>query len=148
MVISKQSVDLCTNAFTQFIAADMMSQGIIERHLPTIIRLYKRKRDLMLASMDKHFPGEDDGVHWTRSQGGLFTWASTPESVNCVDLLEEAVKLRVAYVPGKPFFPDPTLGHNTMRINFSHPTDENIVTGIERLGGLVSAVVEEKKLAA
>ena len=64
MVVSKQSVDLCTNAFTQFIAADLLQSGAIESHLPKIIDLYRGKRDIMLSEMDRHFP--KDGVSWTK----------------------------------------------------------------------------------
>lgn len=146
MVVSKQSVDLCTNAYTQFIAADMLSSGVIDRHLPKIIDLYKGKRDVMLGAMDEHFP--TDGVSWTKSQGGMFTWAEMPEHIDCVKMLETAVQQKVAYVPGKPFFPSPDAGFNTMRLNFTHPTDDNIRTGIERLGGIMHDAVDAGKVPA
>ncbi len=146
MVISKQSVDLCTNAFTQFIAADLLQNGIVEKHLPNIIDLYKGKRDVMLNAMDQHFP--TDGVTWTRSEGGLFTWAEMPEGINCVEMLQESIKHNVAYVPGKPFYPEPEMGFNTMRLNFSHPTDDNIRTGIERLGQTMHEAIEKNAVTA
>jgi 2-aminoadipate transaminase len=135
MVISKQSVDLCTAAFTQYIAADLLAGGLIDKHLPQIISLYRGKRDIMLKTMDKHFPKE--GTTWTKSQGGLFTWAEMPKHVNCTEMLKEAIARDVAFVPGKSFYPDPKVGFNTMRLNFSHPTDEKIRIGVERLGGLM-----------
>ena len=141
LVISKQAVDLCTNAFTQHIAAELLTSGLVERHLPEIVRLYRRKRDLMLGAMDRHFPKE--GTRWTRSQGGLFTWASMPAHVNCIDMLKDAILKEVAYVPGKSFFPDPNEGFNTMRLNFSHPTDEKIEVGIERLGEVMARWAEK-----
>ena len=146
MVVSKQSVDLCTNAFTQFIAADMLASGVIDRHLPKIISNYRTKRDAMLGAMDKHFPKE--GVTWTKSQGGMFTWAEMPESVDTVPMLERAIEKRVAYVPGKPFYADPDLGQNTMRLNFTHPSVEKIETGIERLGGIMTQEINGSKVLA
>ncbi len=146
MVISKQSVDLCTNAFTQFIAADMLQTGVVEKHLPNIIELYKGKRDIMLREMDKHFPKE--GVTWTKSQGGLFTWAEMPDGIDCVKMLEESIKRNVAYVPGKPFFPDPNIGFNTMRLNFSHPTDDNIRVGVERLARVMDETLSKNVVPA
>ncbi len=146
MVISKQSVDLCTNAFTQFIASDMLQSGVIDTHLPKIIDLYRRKRDIMLGAMEQHFPKE--GVTWTKSQGGLFTWAEMPDGVNCVEMLQESVKHNVAYVPGKPFYPDPEKGFNTMRLNFSHPTDDNIRVGVERLGNTMAEAIEKNVVPA
>ncbi len=145
MVVSKQSVDLCTNAFTQFIAADMLESGVIERHLPNIIDLYRGKRDIMLKAMDDHFPQEN--VSWTHSQGGMFTWAEMPEGIDCVKMLETAVQHKVAYVPGKPFFVG-DVGGNTMRLNFTHPTDDNIRVGIEKLGGIMSDTIASAKVPA
>ncbi len=147
MVIGKQSVDLCTNAFTQYIADDLLTQGIIDAHLPKIIEVYRRKRDIMMGAMDDFFPKEN--VSWTRSQGGLFTWAELPLGVNAVELLPKAVEQgNVAYVPGKSFFPDPDVGFNTLRLNFSFPGDEAIRGGIEQLGGVLTDAVEQAKLTA
>lgn len=145
IVISKQSVDLCTNAFTQFIAADLLAGGLVDRHLPAIISLYRRKRDVMLKAMDQHFPKED--VNWTKSQGGLFTWAELPEHVDTAKMLPAAVERHVAYVPGKSFFPDPKVGHNTMRLNFSHPADDKIRIGVERLGEVMRKSIAQKLVA-
>ncbi|MHB8633367.1 MAG: aminotransferase-like domain-containing protein [Thermoplasmatota archaeon] len=136
MVISKQSVDLCTNPFTQFIAADLLAGGLIERHLPEIISLYRKKRDIMLGTMEKTFP---EGVHWTESKGGLFTWAEMPIGCNTTEMLPAAIEREVAYVPGKSFFPDPKQGFNTMRLNFSHPSDEKIRIGVERLAEVMAS---------
>ncbi len=146
MVISKQSVDLCTNAFTQYIAADLLSGGLIDRHLPQIISLYRRKRDLMLRAMAQHFPKE--GTHWTHSQGGLFTWATMAPHVNTIEMLKDAIARDVAYVPGKSFYPDPKEGFNTMRLNFSHPSDDKIATGIERLSGVMHEWTAKKQVTA
>ena len=146
MVISKQSVDLCTNAFTQYIAADLLTGGIIDRHIPEIISLYRKKRDVMLGAMEKHFPKE--GTTWTKSQGGLFTWAELPKHVNTTKMLVDAVAKDVAYVPGKSFFPEPDVGYNTMRLNFSYPPDDKIKVGIERLGGVMAEWIAKKQVLA
>lgn len=141
MVISKQGVDLCTNPFTQYIAADLLAGGIIDRHLPEIVSLYRNKRDIMMRAMDLHFPKES--VTWTRSQGGLFTWAQMPEGVNATEMLKAAVEREVAYVPGKSFFPEPNIGYNTMRLNFSFPSDDRIRIGVERLGEVMAQWVKK-----
>jgi 2-aminoadipate transaminase len=146
MVISKQSVDLCTNAFTQYIAADLLGSGLIDKHLPEIIKLYRGKRDIMLKGMDRHFPKES--TRWTRSQGGLFTWAELPRHVNTIEMLKAAIERDVAYVPGKSFYPDPKEGFNTMRLNFSHPTDEKMKAGVERLGEVIAEWAAKKPVMA
>jgi 2-aminoadipate transaminase len=142
MVISKQATDLCTNSFTQFIAADLMANDLIDRHLPKIIQLYARKRKIMLDTMAETMPREH--VHWTDSEGGLFTWAQLPREVNTVDLLQKAIERKVAYVPGHAFFVRPEDGTHTMRLNFSHPADELVETGVRRLAEVITERIEAK----
>jgi 2-aminoadipate transaminase len=49
------------------------------------------------------------------------------------DLLKSCLDKKVAFVPGEPFHPTGG-GKNTMRINFSNATPEEIQIGIQRLG--------------
>jgi 2-aminoadipate transaminase len=135
MSVAKQAVDLCTNAFTQFITAQLMQQGLIDRHLPEIIALYRSKRDIMMKAMEQRMPS---GTTWTRAQGGLFTWAQVPEGVDTAKMFPRAIQNKVAYVPGRSFFVN-GRGENTMRINFSHPADEMIPVGVERLAATIEA---------
>jgi 2-aminoadipate transaminase len=88
----------------------------------------------MLETMKKTFPAN---VHWTHPQGGLFLWVTLPEGVNAEEILKLAVEQKVAFVPGSSFHPDGT-GKNTMRLNFSAPTPEQIELGITRLGRVLS----------
>jgi len=137
MSVAKQAVDLCTNAFTQFITAHLMQTGLVDRHLPQIISLYRRKRDVMMRAMEKNM---NAGTKWTKAQGGLFTWAELAESVDTAKMFPRAIKNKVAYVPGRSFFVD-GKGANTMRLNFSHPSDENIKIGVERLAQTIEEEV-------
>ena len=88
----------------------------------------------MLAALERHFP---PGVRWTRPQGGLFLWATLPAGCDTSALLPEALKEKVAYVPGTSFHPNGG-GKNTMRLNFSYARPEVIEEGIRRLGGVVA----------
>ncbi|MBW3584089.1 MAG: aminotransferase class I/II-fold pyridoxal phosphate-dependent enzyme, partial [Euryarchaeota archaeon] len=141
IVISKQATDLCTNSFNQFIAADMMANDIVERHLPNIIELYRGKRDIFLKAMEETFPREH--VRWTRSEGGLFTWAELPRHVNTKEMLKEAVEKKVAYVPGEAFYVNRADGSHTMRLNFSHASDEDLDAGVRRLAEVIVERIEK-----
>jgi len=88
----------------------------------------------MLAALDRHFP---PGVSWTRPQGGLFLWVTLPEHLDTVELLQEALKEKVAFVPGTSFHPNGG-GRNTMRLNFSYARPEVIEEGIRRLGSVIA----------
>uniref|UniRef100_A0A7C4U9J0 PLP-dependent aminotransferase family protein n=1 Tax=candidate division WOR-3 bacterium TaxID=2052148 RepID=A0A7C4U9J0_UNCW3 len=133
----KQGADLHTGTIVQYLAWDLCERGIFRAHVKKIREVYKRRRDLMLENMEKYFP---EGIKWTKPQGGLFLWVILPEHIDTYQLLEKAVELKVAYVPGSPFYPD-GRGKNTMRLNFSNATEENIVEGIKRLGELFKSVI-------
>lgn len=138
MVIAKQSVDLCTPTFTQLIAYHFMKNGFMEKHIPRIVEMYKRKRDIMLDSLEVYFP---EGCKWTHPQGGMFLWATLPDNIDTAEMVQEAIqKEKVAYVHGRAFYADGGGAHS-MRLNFSNPSDENVKEGIKRL-----AKVIEKRL--
>jgi 2-aminoadipate transaminase len=98
----------------------------------------------MLKALEQAFPDPSVGVRWTHPQGGLFLWASLPDWMDTAELLNEAVKEKVAFVPGAPFFPGGG-GHNTMRLNFSNAQDEQIEEGIARIGRVVMRQIESRK---
>lgn len=128
----KQCADLHTSTFSQYVIAEYLKQGLLEKQLEVIKKDYLIKRDLMVKSMEEHFP---EGVSWTKPDGGLFLWVTLPEHMSAKDLLPKAVELKVAYVFGEPFFPNGG-GKNTLRMNFSNATHEGIVEGVQRLGKL------------
>ncbi len=126
----KQGADLHTSTFSQYILYEFINSGRLDSHIPKIIKNYGAKRDLMLQEMKKHFP---DGISWTEPEGGMFLWVELPEGMSSSKLLDQAVKYKVTYVYGRPFFPDGS-GDNTLRLNFSNAGPEQITEGIERLG--------------
>ena len=87
----------------------------------------------MLDALEEHMPA---GVKWTHPQGGLFLWATLPEEMNTVELFQDAVEQKVAYVPGASFYPNGG-GQNTMRLNFSYANPEMINEGISRLARVI-----------
>lgn len=133
LVLAKQGTDLHTSTFNQIVAYEVGRHGFIDRHVVSINKVYKERRDTMLDALEEFMPS---GVTWTRPQGGLFLWVKLPEHVNTAEMLPKAVEKKVAYVPGAPFFPNGG-GENTMRLNFSYCKPETIIEGISRLGEVV-----------
>lgn len=140
LVQAKQGADLHTSTFNQIVAYEVSHGGFLDRHIKVIRKLYGERRDVMLSAMDRCFPPE---VDWTQPAGGLFLWGILPEYLHSTKVLEAAVKQKVAFVPGAPFYPCGG-GHNTMRLNFSNATSENILEGISRLGDVLSEMVGDK----
>jgi 2-aminoadipate transaminase len=139
IVVAKQSLDLCTNVFSQAIIAEFLNRNYMDTHKEKITKLYKPKRDLMLDSMEKYLP---KGVNWTRPEGGLFLWVRLPENMDSKILLKKAIDKKVAFVPGNTFSTDGNI-INAMRLNFSNASDENIVEGIKRLGEVIRDEMEK-----
>jgi 2-aminoadipate transaminase len=133
MVFAKQSADLCSPAFNQFVAWKYMSKGYVEKQIKLICEMYMRKRDIMLKSMDEHMP---DGVKWTRPEGGMFLWATIRGGINTDELFMKAIEKNVAFVVGRPFYTD-GRGTDSMRINFSYSEDDLIDEGIKRLADTI-----------
>ena len=129
-VTTKQSVDLCTPPFVQRIAGRYMEKGLFSTKLGDIIRLYKHKKDLMMDCFEKYLP---EGVKWTNPEGGLFLFVYLPEHMDAEKLFKIAIANKVAFVLGTVFYCDGS-GKNTLRINFSYCSDEQIVEGVKRLG--------------
>ena len=146
IVQAKQGTDLHTSTFDQMIAYEVARGGFIDRHVRHIREVYHRRRDVMLAALERAFPDPALGVHWTRPKGGLFLWIILPDWMDSGELLKEAVKDKVAFVPGAAFYPNGG-GHNTLRLNFSNAREEMIEEGIARLGRAVEKQIRAHEVA-
>ncbi len=129
LVMTKQAADLHTSSFNQHVAYEVAKGGFLDEHVKVIRATYKERRDVMLELMDELFPSD---VRWTKPQGGMFLWGMMPENVDAAEVLKVAIERKVAFVPGAAFHPNGG-GKNTMRLNFSFSSPENIREGISRL---------------
>jgi 2-aminoadipate transaminase len=77
-----------------------------------------------------------EDLSWSKPEGGMFLWVSLPEYMDTLEMIPDAVEAKVAYVIGSAFYTDGT-GKNTMRLNYSYPSHEQIKEGIKRLAGIV-----------
>lgn len=132
--ICKQCLDLCPPVFDQYMAAEFMGSGALDRNLQKTIAEYRRRRDLMVSLLEKYMP---EGVRWTYPEGGLFLWLTLPESIDTVKLYDRALAAGVAYVAGSFFYTDGSH-RNTMRLNFSFIAEEKMEPGIRLLSELIS----------
>lgn len=133
MAIAKQGTDLCTNMFVQFIAEEYVRAGLIDKQIPKIRKMYKKKRDIMLKALEKYFP---EGSCWAKPNGGMFIWVSLPDKIDTKKMFADAIKAKVAYVPGAAFCVDGSC-KNFMRLNFTNTDDDKIEEGIKRLAKII-----------
>jgi len=135
--LAKQAADLHTAQLTQMVVYDVVKDGFLDQHIPTIRTLYGNQCQAMLDAMEQHFPKE---VTWTRPEGGMFIWVTLPKHIDAMKLLDQAIAARVAFVPGAPFYAtEPET--NTLRLSFVTVPPERIREGIAILGELIAAAL-------
>ena len=142
LVQAKQGTDLHTSTLIQMVVYEVGHGGFLDRQVRAIRSVYRERRDTMLSAMKKHFPA---GVRWTQPHGGLFLWVTLPTPLDSAEVLREALKEKVAFVPGASFYPDGS-GANTMRLNFSYSKPPIIEEGIRRLGNVLKIMLTNPKL--
>jgi len=139
---AKQAADLHSPSFNQRLIFEVMQNGFLDRHVPTIRSLYKSQRDAMLQALAQHFPNvatqPEQSLTWNTPAGGMFLWARLPEGMNAVNLLPHAVDKGVAFVPGAPFYAG-EADARSMRLSFVTPSVEEIHRGVAALAEAIQA---------
>ena len=137
--ILKQGIDLQSTQFGQMQICEYLTSCDLDSHIKIITAAYKSKRDLMMDCVKKYLP---ESVKYTNPAGGMFIWFELPENIDAYDILDKALEQNVGFVPGGPFFPE-TERKNTMRLNFTTMSDENINKGMKILGSVISKAIKE-----
>ena len=132
---AKQAADLHTPGFNQRVVFEVIKDGFLREHVPTIRARYKKQRDAMSTALSAHMPA---GTKWQVPVGGMFFWLQLPAHINATALLPQAVEAGMAFVPGSTFFPHG--GHaNTLRLSFVTATPEQIAVAVAALGRVLAA---------
>jgi 2-aminoadipate transaminase len=131
---AKQAADLHTPSFNQRLVAEVLKDGFLDRHVPTIRALYKSQCEAMLSALSRELAGT--GITWNQPTGGMFLWVKLPAHMNSVDLLPKAVERNVAFVPGAAFYADHPQ-HNTLRLSFVTASVEQINIGVAALASVL-----------
>ena len=133
MTVCKQGEDVHTSMWSQIICDEYMGQYDFEAHLDDLRRIYRHKYQLMLSLIEKHLVPQ--GITYDKTQGGLFVWCHLPEGTDMPTFCTLAIKEhKVAVVPGNAFLVDEKQPCRSFRLNFSTPSDEDMIKGVEKLG--------------
>ena len=132
---AKQAADLHTPGFNQRVVHEVIKNGFLHEHVPTIRARYKAQRDAMQAALLAHMPA---GCHWQAPVGGMFFWVDLPAHIDAAALLPRAVEAGMAYVPGNTFYPHG--GHaNTLRLSFVTVAPDLITQGVAALARVLKS---------
>ena len=132
---AKQAADLHTAQLTQMVVHEVVKDGFLGTHIPTIRKLYADQCQAMLAALTEYFPS---AVSWTKPEGGMFIWLTLPKHIDSTRLLAEAIEQKVAFVPGASFYANAPES-NTLRLSFVTVPPEKIREGVAILSKLIAA---------
>jgi 2-aminoadipate transaminase len=142
LIVAKQAADLHTSHFTQCILYQYMKDNDIEAHIQKIKEIYGQQLQAMLDSIAQYFPAK---VAHTTPEGGMFLWVTLPKNTSSRDLLDLAIKDKVIFVPGDPFYVNRNET-NTLRLNFSCVDEETINIGVRNLGKAMEQLLKHTSL--
>jgi DNA-binding transcriptional MocR family regulator len=129
----KQSADLHTNLMIQATIDEFCRRDLLNHHMKRVRRLFMRRRDVMAEALRKYFPTD---TNFEAPEGGLSMWVSLPQDCNTSDLLREAAKHGVQFLPGAAFYFRSAL-QNSLRLSFATEPEERIREGIRIIGGIL-----------
>lgn len=130
MTVGKQAADTHSTMFSQILVDEWMKTTDFEAHIEKIREIYRRKLNLMCGLIDEKL---GDFVKYVRPEGGLFVWCELPESIDMLEFVKRCVDNKLAVVPGSAFTVEEGETTNCFRMNFSTPTDEKIIEGMNIL---------------
>jgi 2-aminoadipate transaminase len=134
MTIAKQASDLHSNNLAQRVIYQFLYDNNLDDHLQSIRKFYAKQASMMVKLLKQHFPST---ATWIEPRGGMFLWVILPPHLHASFFLKEAMKENVLFVPGENFFHDRSRGLNTLRLNFSNPSETEMAKGIEKLGQIL-----------
>ena len=126
----KQATDLHTATLTQRAVYEVVKDGFLNEHIPTIRTLYHAQAQAMLGALSEFMP---NNVKWNQPAGGMFLWLELPEGMDSEEMLKKALERNIAYVPGTPFYANEPV-RNTLRLAFVTVPEEKIRAGVKVLG--------------
>lgn len=134
IIVCKQVADVHTNILAQLICDKFIEQTDMEKHFEHLREIYRKKCNLMLNQIKKNFSSK---IKYVEPEGGLFIWCTLPNDCNMNDFCQKAIQdYKVALVPGNAFMIHDDDITTSFRMNFSTPTDEQIIEGCKKLGEL------------
>jgi 2-aminoadipate transaminase len=140
LVVAKQNSDQCSGALGQRMLEEYGRGGQMDRQLVSSRALYARRAELMAQALAAHMP---EGTTWTTPAGGFYIWLTAPDGLDTVALSAAARARKVAYVPGRPFYPG-DQGTAQIRLAYSRVADDLIDEGIRRIGEVLTTALEDK----
>lgn len=138
MAEAKQANDTHSPMITQLMVYEYLQRHDIGENIQRMRDLYRRKCQLMTDEADAFFPAS---VTHTNPGGGLFVWCDMGGDYDTIQVYNECIRHKVAFVPGAPFMADPSKRCSAFRLNYSTMPDEKITEGMRTLGSALKQIM-------
>ena len=139
LIVAKQAADLHANYFAQRVLYQYLCDNDLDTHIATINAMYREQRNAMVNAIKSYF---DSSVTMTEPEGGMFLWLTLPQGISAMQLFEQAVIAKIVYVPGDPFYTT-SENRNTLRLNYTNSTPQEIDDGIHRLAEVINHAIKK-----
>lgn len=134
----KQISDLHTNTLGQYLLIELIKNKVLEAHIARLLPIYRHNKKLMMDTIESYHVPE---MEITPSTGGVYLWCRLPQNLNMNEFVQKCRENKVLIMPGEPFFAGGTVGENYIRLNYSSPSETEIVEGIRRLMHSIKASI-------
>ncbi len=138
MISWLQKVIVSPNCVAERAVSKYMKDDKLTPHIEKIQTFYAPYMDTMLNALDKYMPKE---IKWSKIEGGIFIWLTCPDHINTDELFAKARDIKVSFIPGSKFYPSGHERFNSLRLNFSYPTIEQIESGVKLLADLLKSMI-------
>jgi DNA-binding transcriptional MocR family regulator len=125
---AKYATDISSGGLTQRAFDYYLREGLLDKHIESQRKLFKKRYELMHLEIEKELPAEIEIIF--ESVGGLYLWLKLPEGIDSRELYKQAVESGLVFSPGYLF----TLSSNYsnyLRFSFAAVDEEEIREGIK-----------------
>ncbi|HYF27778.1 MAG TPA: PLP-dependent aminotransferase family protein [Baekduia sp.] len=144
LVRLKMDTDLHSAALPQHLAAAWLAGDRHQEHLRRVVPEYRRRRDVLLAALDRHL-GAD--ATWQVPAGGQHLWVTLRRAVDERALYGEALRAGVSFLPGGAAQAEPS-SRTSLRLSFSYVAPDELEEGVRRLARALAAVRRRAPVSA
>jgi 2-aminoadipate transaminase len=139
--VVKQATDLHSDQLSQAAFAEFVRRGHLARHVARMKKVYLSRLEALEEALEKFMPGD---TTWSRPEGGMSIWVTTPPGLDAGELLIHVRERGVHFVPGRYFYyqlPQP----NTLRLGFAGLDEKRIAKGVQTLAELLKTELRKRQ---
>ena len=140
----KRADDMHSATLTQLAVAGFLAAGEYPGHIERARAFYRERRDVLVEATQKHLKGI--ATIATEAPQGGHLWLTLDLPLDESELMTEAVRNGVTFVPGAAMLPEAShLTH--MRLSYGFLDPDQLVEGTRRLGRAIRSLAKRPRLS-